>query len=328
MYPLIFEPDFKDRVWGGNKLESILNKTIPNNHTGESWEIACHDNGQSIVKNGEFKGMTLKALLLEKGKEVIGKSFLEGDKFPLLVKFIDAKDKLSVQVHPEDEYAFANENGELGKSEAWYVLQADQGSKLVAGLKDGVTKEIFKDMLLQDRLEEVLNEIEVKAGDVLDIPAGLIHAIGNGILLAEIQQNSDTTYRVYDYKRLGLDGKPRELHVNKSLDVIDFDQKHSKELVKGKVTDFSGYSLVEFVHNQYFVLQELKIQGQYVSEAREHSFEILMCVKGDAIIRYNNQEVKVEFGESLIIPAELKSYVIEACGDEIILVKGFVDEKF
>lgn len=328
MYPIIFTPDYKERVWGGQKLKSVLGKEIPFEHTGESWEIACHDNGQSVVKNGKYSGLTMEELLLAHGQDVIGKPFVKGDKFPLLIKFIDAKDKLSVQVHPEDDYAFANENGELGKSEAWYILQANEGSKLVAGIKDGVTKELFEEKLKNNQLEEVLNEVEVKAGDVLDIPAGLLHAIGDGILLAEIQQNSDTTYRVYDWGRVGLDGNPRELHVEKSIDVIDFDQKHSKDLVVGTKASFEGFSITEFVRNKYFVLQELFIETTYTQEELVAEFEIYMCVKGEAIIEYNGESQTIGFGESVIIPSSMNTYTIAPVNENVTFVKGFIDENY
>ncbi len=329
MYPIIFTPDYKEMVWGGHKLQTVLGKEIPFEHTGESWEIACHDNGQSVVKSGRFAGMTLKELLLKEGEGITGKTFSEGDKFPLLIKFIDTKDWSSVQVHPGDDYAFANENGELGKSEAWYILQANEGSKLVAGLKDGVTKELFKEKLLANELEAVLNELEVKQGDVIDIPAGCIHAIGGGILLAEIQQNSDTTYRVYDWGRVGLDGKPRELHVKKALDVINFEQKHGKGLVEGTKENLDGYFLTEFVRNEYFVLQKLVIEAAYEAKEKRNGFEIYMCVKGDGIIEYEeNGETKscdVKFGESLVVPVGMGAYSIKPTGEAVTFVKAFVD---
>jgi len=329
MYPIIFTPDYKERVWGGQKLKTVLNKNIPFENTGESWEVACHNNGQSRVKNGQYAGYTLDKLLQEKGMEILGVPFNKGDKFPLLIKFIDAKEKLSVQVHPDDHYASEFENGELGKSEAWYILQADKGAKLVAGLKDGVTKEEFRKKLMSGNLEEILNEVEVKAGDVLNIPAGLIHAIGDGILLAEIQQNSDTTYRVYDWGRLGLDGNPRELHIEKSIDVIDFEHKHSKKLVNPIVFSHEGYRVSDFVRNEYFVLQEVVITRSYLSESRKHGFEIYMCVNGSGIIRYKDgskeKEVDIAFGETCLLPASLQAYSIHPKEDKVIFVKGFVE---
>jgi len=336
MEPLFFKPDFKERVWGGNKIETFLKKEIPFDYTGESWESACHPNGQSIVKNGPLKGLTLEEALINEGEAILGKTFTQTDKFPLLIKFIDAKDKLSVQVHPEDAYAAIHENGELGKSEAWYIIQAEPGSKLVAGLKDGVTRESFERCLFENTLEEVLNEVEVKAGDVLDIPAGLIHAIGDGILLAEIQQNSDTTYRVYDWGRVGLDGLPREMHIQQSMDVIDFQHKHSKELVIGNKQSFEGYQLTEFVRNTYFVLQELSIHTTYTQQD-EHNFEIYVCVKGqgdihftennmtDSEIERSTKTLPITLGDSFIIPKNLLEYTISTSDEELVLMKGFVE---
>jgi mannose-6-phosphate isomerase len=272
--------------------------------------------------------LTLEQALLQEGEAILGKPYTKEDKFPLLIKFIDAQDKLSVQVHPEDAYAFEHENGEFGKSEAWYIVQADPGAKLVAGLKDGVTKEKFIEYLNQNRIEELLNEVEVKAGDVLDIPAGLIHAIGDGILLAEIQQNSDTTYRVYDWGRAGLDGLPREMHIRQSLDVIDFEQKHSKELVMSKKNMFDGYQLAEFVRNTYFVLQELKVTKSYKQEGQQ-GFEIYVCVQGHGQISYTEgtkvETMDIHLGDSFLIPKTLKEYTLHAKESTITLMKGFVE---
>lgn len=329
MEPLFFEPDYQERVWGGNKLHTVLGKKIPFEHTGESWEISCHPNGHSTIISGEFSGMTLQEALLESGEMILGHPFTKDDKFPLLLKIIDAKEKLSVQVHPEDDYARIHENGELGKSEAWYILQANSGAKLVAGLKDGITKEIFSRYIQENRVEEALQELEVKAGDVLNIPAGLIHAIGDGILLAEIQQNSDTTYRVYDWGRVGLDGKPREMHVKQSLDVIDFEQKHSKELAKGISKEFDGYKITEFVRNKYFVLQELEIRSIYKQTDRK-GYELYVCVEGNGFVEYedSNRVVKtvaIERGKSFMIPSSLNAYSLYGNQGTIKLMKSFVE---
>lgn len=325
MYPIKFIPDYKDRVWGGSKLQTVLNKEIPNDHTGESWEVACHNHGQSIVENGDFKGLTLYELLSAHGEQIIGKPFGPEDKFPLLIKFIDAKSKLSVQVHPDDAYAKIYENGELGKSEAWYILQADPGSKLIAGLKDGVTKEQFTECIENNTLEEVLHEVEVTQGDVLNIPAGLIHAIGDGILLAEVQQNSDTTYRVYDWGRVGLDGNPRELHVKQSLEVIDFEQKHSKDLVTPEVEAKEHYTLKTFVKSPYFVLQELVVKGD-LDVTQNHDFDILMCVEGVGSVTAGEFSVPVAKGDSLLMPASVEAYRIKPETENLIFVKTFVEE--
>ena len=226
-YPIKFKALYKDYVWGGRNLPRIGKEIPEEGKVAESWELSCHKNGTSVIANGIFEGTELTGLIEKYGRQVIGTALDEKHvkKFPLLIKFIDANDRLSVQVHPTDEYAFVHENGELGKNEMWYIISAEPGATLVAGVKEGVTKEIFAKAIEEGKVEECLNSIAVKEGDIINIPAGLVHAIGKGIILAEVQQNSDTTYRVYDYGRLGADGKPRELHVEKSLETIDFSMK-------------------------------------------------------------------------------------------------------
>ncbi|GMQ56008.1 class I mannose-6-phosphate isomerase [Vallitalea sediminicola] len=320
LYPIFFEPDFKERVWGGTLLKDKLNKVIPYEHTGESWEVACHDNGNSIIKNGELKGKTLKEVLENNAEELVGHKINSDDKFPLLIKFIDAKDKLSVQVHPEDEYAMQYENGELGKSEAWYILDAQPGAKLIAGLKDNVSKDDFKKALEEGHLEQVLNEVEVEAGDVINIPAGFVHAIEDGILLAEIQQNSDTTYRVYDWNRVGLDGNMRDLHVEKSLDVIDFEGKHSKDIVTGLGIKDGENEIIYYVANKYFSLEKIGLK-ESLKEKTENKFFIYMCISGSGKVVYNNIEYKFKLGDSFMIPASLDEYELK--GDAS-LVKTYI----
>ncbi|PKM52593.1 MAG: mannose-6-phosphate isomerase [Firmicutes bacterium HGW-Firmicutes-7] len=317
MYLMLLEPDYKERVWGGQKLKTILNKEIPYTHTGESWEVACHENGHSIIKNGPLKGMTLKAAIDAYGEELLGHTVKKGEKFPLLLKFIDAKDLLSVQVHPDDAYAVVNENGELGKNEAWYILDAELGSKLIVGLKDGVTKEEFIRAFKEERLETVLHEIEVKKGDVVNVPAGLIHAIGAGILLAEVQQNSDTTYRVYDWGRVGLDGKMRELHVEKSLEVIDFDEKHPKTVVEGTRQVGEGYDLIYYIKNSYFALDKINVTKSYRGYKQSKQFELFLCVEGNAEINSKEGAISVANGDSFMVPASIETYTITGCGSFI-----------
>lgn len=320
MQPIRFNPDMKERVWGGQKLKTVFNKDIPYDHTGESWEIACHDNGQSVAANGPFAGMTLKDILLKNGKKVIGKGFKEGDKFPLLLKFIDAKDDLSVQVHPDDAYAGANEQGELGKSEAWVVLEAEPGASLIVGLKEGTTKEAFSKALEAGNLAAVLNRLEVAPGDVIDIPSGLIHAIGTGVLLAEIQQNSDTTYRVYDWNRVGLDGKSRELHIDKSLDVIDFEGRHATGKTEGTTTQGEGYTHTHYVTNDYFALERVDVHRRYKTE-RKSDFEIYSVLTGGGQITGDFAPIEIKKGDSLIVPYETAEYCFEG---EMALLKAYV----
>lgn len=310
-YPIFFEPDLKEKIWGGTKLKEIFKKKSQSDIVGESWEIAAHQNGTSIISNGELKGMTLVEAFETHKVELLGKRMENAEKFPLLLKIIDAKEQLSVQVHPEDVYAKINENGEYGKTEAWYVLHAQQGAKLVVGLKSGVTKEVFLKALAEEKLEEVLNEVEVKANDVINIPAGLVHAIGAGIVLAEIQQNSDTTYRVYDWNRKDKDGNGRELHIEKAIDVIDFEHKIPAKLTVGQTEAFGENTRTVYVENEYFTLEEYVISERYQVINKADEFELYLCIEGEGALVADDVKEELYLGRSVMIPAALKSFTIE-----------------
>ena len=215
--PIKLQPIFKEIIWGGNRLKTDYNKKSSLSNIAESWELTVRDDGMNTIIGGEFNGMTMQEYIDKNGFEVVSNKPL--DRFPLLIKFIDAEDNLSIQVHPNDEYAMEKANS-LGKTEMWYVIDAKPDAKLVYGLKPNCTIEDMRSAIENGTVEEKLNYVNVKKGDVFFIPSGLVHAIGAGILLAEIQQNSNITYRVYDYNRLGKDGKPRELHVEDALNVI------------------------------------------------------------------------------------------------------------
>ena len=224
MQPMKLSPVYKDMIWGGSGLREYLHKPIPSEHTGESWEVAAHPNGQSRIANGPYLGMALGEAVSSLGAGLVGTEVWKryGNKFPLLIKFIDARDKLSVQVHPNDEQAKRLEGpGESGKTEMWYILHAQPGAKLVYGFNREIGERELEESIASGTIESLLNWVDVKAGDAFFIPAGTLHAIGAGILIAEIQQSSDTTYRVYDYNRMGLDGKPRQLHVEKAMQVVN-----------------------------------------------------------------------------------------------------------
>lgn len=219
MKPFLLKPVIKDYIWGGTKLRDWFGKESDTEILAESWELSCHPDGECSVANGEFSGMTLKALL-KIHPEIMGTECSDADNFPILVKLIDARDNLSVQVHPDNEYARIHEN-DSGKTEMWYVIQADEGAELIYGFKEKISREDFKQAIEKNTLMEKLNRVQVKSGDVFFIPPHTLHAIGKGILIAEIQQSSNVTYRVYDYGRLGNDGKPRPLHIEKALEVTD-----------------------------------------------------------------------------------------------------------
>ena len=209
---LKLEPAYKDYVWGGEKLKKEYNKNSPYEKTAESWELSCHKNGLTRVSGGELDGLTLCDAIerfRSEGVDILGKNCEKFSDFPVLIKLIDANASLSIQVHPDNEYASEHENGGYGKTEVWYVVTADEGAELVYGFCRDVTREELREAILKNELPPLLNSVPVKAGDVFFVPAGLLHAIGKGILICEIQQNSDTTYHVYDWGRVGADGKPR-----------------------------------------------------------------------------------------------------------------------
>ncbi len=323
-YPFKFKPVYKDYIWGGRNLEKLGKKLPPEGIVAESWEISSHPNGVSIIDNGEFSGMPLTELIKKFGRQVVGKELPEKalQKFPLLVKLIDANDKLSVQVHPSDEYAFTHENGELGKNEMWYIIAAKPGAKLIYDLKPGITKEKFVQAVGEDRIEECLKSIPVFPGDTLNIPAGLIHAIGAGIVLAEIQQNSDTTYRIYDYQR--KNGIQRPLHIEKALEVIDFNKAGRKEKTTGLSIKINEDASKKFlVANQYFAVELFTGKGSVKQIADGSKFQVYLLTEGTGEIRYSDGTVPVNCGESVLIPATLGEYILKG---EFQALKAFVPD--
>jgi len=309
LYPILFEPIYKEMVWGGNRLAGY-GRELPFKYTGESWDISCREREMGIVRNGTYKGRTFIELIETDRVKILGHKHAAGD-FPLLVKLIDANDFLSVQVHPGDEYARAAD-GASGKNEMWYVLEAPEDGYLIIGLKDGVTKKIFERALAAGRgVEECLNRLYVKRGDVIDIPAGLVHAVGSGIMLAEIQQNSDLTYRVYDYGRAGIDGKPRELHIKKALDVIDFEQKIPREKAAGRKRNTGSETVTEYISNQYFHVLKYDIKNTFRERTDAARFRVLTCVGGGAEIVSRGGTTAMRTGDSVFLPAALGEYEIK-----------------
>lgn len=290
--PMFMQPVFKETVWGGTKILTTFGKKIPSDHTGESWEVAAHENGQSVILNGCMAGKTLQEAIEEAPEEILGSKVLEeqGTHFPLLIKLIDASDNLSVQVHPDDEMAKCLEGPrENGKTEMWYVLDAQPGARLIYGLRQEVTPEAFAEAIESQTLEQLVNWVPVHKGDTFFIPAGTLHAIGAGILIAEIQQNSDTTYRVYDYGRVGLDGKPRQLHIEKAKQVT--------KLTASVGTEYAD--IEEGIVCPYFQTYRRNLRGlQEIAVSSEH-FQILMILEGSG--RINGQPFKK--GDTILLPA-------------------------
>ncbi|WP_027340806.1 type I phosphomannose isomerase catalytic subunit [Halonatronum saccharophilum] len=324
MYPLKFEPIYKNKVWGGRNLSRLFDRNLPEGLIGESWEIAAHQNSISIIKNGSLAGKSLmEAISLEREK-ILGKGAKEPyyKNFPLLIKILDANDNLSVQVHPDDKYAKENEGGELGKTEMWYVIDAVKGSKLVCGLKSEVGKKRFVELIKEGNLAKGLVEIEVKAGDVIYIPSGTVHSIGEGIVIAEIQQNSDTTYRVYDWNRIDQNGNLRELHIESALDVINF-EKEAERKVEGLSIREEGYLKKILVASPYFITELVEVNNRYIGDTFKESFHILMALEGEGSVLYQEEEIELKSGETILVPAYLGSYEVRGA---ISILKSYIED--
>ncbi|WP_284643935.1 type I phosphomannose isomerase catalytic subunit [Paenibacillus silviterrae] len=307
-YPLQFKPEFKERVWGGRALEQF-GFDLPEGHIGEGWMIGDHPNGTTSVMNGELAGLGLDQIREQYGEAFFGsKGFSKKNgRFPLLIKLLDCNDDLSVQVHPNDDYERL-QTGELGKTEMWYILDAKPGAKIIYGLKDGVTRESLAQAIEENRIMDCLNEISVAAGDSFYIPAGTVHALGAGVLVAEIQQNSDTTYRVYDYNRLGLDGKPRELHVEDSLNVTAYEGSGATYMKTDLSQDNSWLTLAD---TPFFVTEKGHVEGSWSLQTTPESFLIHIICDGTGAIRWDGGEVSVNPGDCYLIPANLGDYTLQ-----------------
>jgi mannose-6-phosphate isomerase len=312
LYPLKFTPILKEKIWGGQKISTILNKPkekLPN--IGESWEISCIQGDMSVAANGFLAGNTLQELIEVYMGDLVGEEVYEkfGFEFPLLIKFIDAQDVLSIQVHPDDIVA-GERHQAYGKTEMWYVVDNEEGAELISGFKQDCNKQEYLTALQSGRLEELLNFEKVKPGDVFFIPAGRVHAIGSGILLAEIQQTSDITYRIYDWGRVDDNGNPRELHTDLASDVINFkaekDYKTSYELAENKT--------VNLVECNYFKTNILNFKGTVEKDyILIDSFVIYMCIEGEFYIHSDENVVeKVKKGETVLIPAVIKNLELKA----------------
>jgi mannose-6-phosphate isomerase len=312
LYPLTFTPVFKDYLWGGRNLES-LGRQLPSGIIAESWEIAGHEDGTSVVDNGFWAGKKLTEVHAELGLALIGRNNTwaqERGKFPLLIKLLDANQALSVQVHPDDDYALANEGNELGKTEMWVVLRAEPGAELILGVKAGTTPDAFRHGIETGALEPYLHRLSVKAGDYVCVPAGTLHAIMNGLLIAEIQQNSNTTYRVYDWNRVGADGKPRPLHINKALDVIDFERVEPGLCPPLQVAGENGVQRFELCRNRYFVTErvEMAADARFDGCCNGDSLEIWGVIAGSAMVN----GLALNAVRFALLPAALGDFTVQA----------------
>ncbi len=309
LYPIKFKPILKEKIWGGKKLKTLLNKESDLPNIGESWEISDIEGDTSIVINGDLSGKSLKELLEIFKADLVGEKNFKvfRNKFPLLIKFIDAKEDLSIQLHPNDKLA-AKRHNSFGKTEMWYVMQADEGSNLIVGFNKKVNPEIYLKHLKDKTLPEILNFDTVNEGDTYFIEVGRVHAIGAGVMLAEIQQTSDITYRVYDWDRVDEQGKSRELHNDLAIDAINFEMENDYRVSYPKMENQSN----EMVSCPYFTTNYLHINKTIDMNNHKDSFLIYLCVSGEAEISANGFKEQIKKGETVLLPAAMKSYQITA----------------
>jgi mannose-6-phosphate isomerase len=310
LQPMKLKAACKDYIWGGNRLRLEYGQQSEAEKVAESWMLSAHPDGPSVIENGEDKGMTLQQYLQKAGESVLGTDCAKFPYFPVLIKLIDAKDKLSIQVHPDDVYARAHGGG-FGKTEMWYILDCEPGAGLYYGFDHEISREEFARRINDGTLEEVLHRAEVHPGDMFFIKAGTLHAIGAGILLAEVQQNSNLTYRIYDYGRLGKDGKPRELHVEQAKEVTQLKPADCPVGPRGSREERKGYSRLLLASCPVFTVYEMKVENAELN-ADETSFHSLICLDGEAdLLKEGKPVLSLKKGESVFIPAGYGSYTVK-----------------
>jgi mannose-6-phosphate isomerase len=318
LYPLTFQPIFKERVWGGRSLERLYQKSLPPKvPIGESWEISDRPGDESIIANGPLAGKSLHWLMENHQRELLGDAKPANGRFPLLIKILDAEEKLSLQVHPP-----AHRTAELGgdaKTEAWYIAHAAPGAELYVGLKRGVNRAKFERELKAGKVAECFHRVPVKAGDTMFLPSGRVHAIGAGLVIFEIQQNSDTTYRVFDWNRVGLDGKPRDLHIRQSLASIDFDD-FEPALVPSKFIDDKDVKHRELVNDPLFTIEEFQMTAGVDIAFESDKVWIAAVLKGQLSVGGNSVRVALSPAEFCLVPADVKSASLHAKSDCVFLM--------
>lgn len=308
LYPMRFKKVFIEKVWGGRAFEEKLNMQLPKDkNIGESWEVSAHPNGMGIVENGPLTGKTLQEIYSEYKDKLVGEKPYQNykDRFPLLIKYLDVNDRLSIQVHPSDEVALKKHN-ELGKSESWFIMEASDDATLIMGMKEGVTKEEFLRKTKENNFEGLFNEITVKKGDLIDIVPGMVHASLKGsVIFAEIQENSDITYRIYDFDRI-QNGKKRELHLDDAAEVIDFNQK---PIITH--TNFVGNETRKtIIRKKYYSIDRIKVSGEFDDVCHE-SMIIYSILEGKGTISHKNENeeiisLEIQKGESLLVPVNIE----------------------
>ena len=327
LYPFLFQPNLHPVVWGGHRLQPYKGLETSDEPIGESWEVSAVPNNTSVISNGAFAGRDLVSVIAEYPEEILGKAVNEKNQgvFPLLAKFIDAKRDLSIQVHPNDEMA-QRMHGKMGKSEMWYIIKADEGSHLYAGFKKEISPEEYHRRITDGTITEVLADHTVRTGDVFYLPAGRVHAICGGILLAEIQQSSDITYRIFDYNRPGMDGKPRELHTELAAQALDFrvEKNYRTEYVE---TDNRA---IQIIDSPFFDVRVMDITDSFHRNLMKYdSFIISMCIEGDCRIRIRQtgDEILLKEGNSTLIPAAIADYDVIPLNSRARILDAFIDNR-
>ncbi|MBQ9616132.1 MAG: class I mannose-6-phosphate isomerase [Selenomonadaceae bacterium] len=317
LYPLKLTAPLKDYLWGGTRLKTEYHKETALEKVAESWELSCHKDGESIIANGEAAGKKLSEYIEAEGKGILGSNAEKFPYFPLLIKLIDAKDSLSVQVHPDNEYALRVE-GEYGKTEMWYIVDCEPGASLLYGFKHRISKEEFERRIRDDTLLEVCNKVPVHKGDVFFIDSGTLHAIGAGILICEIQQNSNSTYRIYDFRRKGADGKPRELHVEKALDVTRLEPPVREPRALSGIDLFPNAAASLLASCEYFTVYKFSMEDDLSLNASPASFQAITVLDGSLKLHSEQGDLELSKGETGFLPAGLGNYLLKGKAEFIL----------
>jgi mannose-6-phosphate isomerase len=306
IYPLQFEPILKERIWGGEKLRTVLNKPITSKITGESWELSTVDGDVSVIANGGWKGKSLTEIIDESPNEILGTEVYNrfGKQFPLLFKYLDAREDLSIQVHPNDELAKKRHNS-FGKTEMWYVMHAEKDARIIVGFKEKSNPVEYLENVKNNTLISILDDVKVKSGDVFFLEAGTVHAIGSGLLVAEIQQTSDVTYRLYDFDRVDANGNTRELHVDLALEAINYNKVDTYKRYTKEINQSNSV-----VDCPYFTTNFLPLDGKITVSKMGKTFTVYMCVEGVFEIEYNESKFHYKKGDTVLIPAALNLFIL------------------
>ena len=305
-YPLQFEPILKERIWGGEKLKTVLHKPITSNITGESWELSTVEGDVSIVANGDSKGKLLTEIINTFPDQILGTAVHArfGKQFPLLFKYLDARENLSIQVHPNDTLAKKRHNS-FGKTEMWYIMQADDDARIIVGFKEDSNASEYLENLENKTLLSILDDVKVQSGDVFFLETGTVHAIGAGLLVAEIQQTSDITYRLYDFDRVDPNGNTRELHVDLALDAINYNKVETKKEYSKNINESNG-----IVDCPYFTTNFIPLDGEISVSKSGESFTVYMCIEGSFEIECNDSKLHYRKGDTVLIPAAMKAFIL------------------